>query len=119
MTIGHKIKILLAFYNKTNKELANDLGIAAQSISNYIQNLNRPPLEVITKMADLFKVSIDFLANDKYDFHIVYRNDEKHSLADSAAEPAADYEVSKINLEGLTDQQKDLIKQLIKSLREK
>jgi transcriptional regulator with XRE-family HTH domain len=118
MTLGHKIKILLAFHDLTNKDLANKLDVSGQRVSHYINDLNRPPLNILSKMADIFQVSLDLLANEKYQFHIVYNDDTKHRLENKqVAELVPEYNDEKINFDKLTDEQKELIKKLIKTFK--
>ncbi|MFD2611104.1 helix-turn-helix domain-containing protein [Paenibacillus gansuensis] len=57
-TIIHNLREKQGF---TQEELASRLGISRASLSHYETNRREPDYETLTKIADLFKVSIDYL----------------------------------------------------------
>ncbi len=65
MKIGKKI----AFYRKkmdiTQEELADQLGISNQAVSNWETEQNNPDEDVLIKLADIFNVTLDELFDRK------------------------------------------------------
>jgi repressor LexA len=60
--IGDKVKELRKLLGMTQKDLADSLGLKSQTTIAAIENnKNRPSNELLSKMADFFKVSTDFL----------------------------------------------------------
>jgi repressor LexA len=60
--IGDKVKELRKLLGMTQKDLADKLGLKSQTTIAAIEsNKNKPSNELLSKMADLFKVSTDFL----------------------------------------------------------
>jgi repressor LexA len=60
--IGDKVKELRKLLGMTQKDLAEHLGLKSQTTIAAIENnKNKPSNELLSKMADLFKVSTDFL----------------------------------------------------------
>ncbi|MCJ8014401.1 helix-turn-helix transcriptional regulator [Paenibacillus sp. KQZ6P-2] len=45
----------------TQEELAQSLGITRAALSHYEKNRRKPDFEILTKLADKFEVSIDYL----------------------------------------------------------
>lgn len=62
MSIGARIAELREKRKLTQEELSAQLGISRASLSHYEKNRREPDLNTLTKIADLFKVSIDYLA---------------------------------------------------------
>jgi len=121
MKISKKLRILMAFYDLNNKEMAEILGVSPQSFSNYVNDVNTPPLEIITKLANHFKISLDFLANENFKFTIVYENKEKLLLQNNAlkvAEPRPNYMTLNEQLKDLTPDQIETLEKIIKALKE-
>lgn len=81
-----KLKELRKNNNKKQEELANYLKINKMTYCNYENDNREPNIETIIKLADYFKVSIDYLL---------------------------DHPTNNINLDELTLLQKDLIKKII------
>lgn len=46
---------------KTQKELANSIGVGVKSLSNWETGFNLPPLDILVKMSKIFGVPIDVL----------------------------------------------------------
>lgn len=59
--IGDRICELRKDRGMTQQHLADYLGIASSSVSNYENGLNAPSVDVVIKLADLFDVSADYI----------------------------------------------------------
>ncbi len=59
--LGTKIKTLRTKKKLTQEELADILFVSAQAVSKWENNISSPDIEVLVKLADYFKVSIDYL----------------------------------------------------------
>ena len=59
--LGQNIKQLRLEKNITQKELASLIGVSQRLISNYENDSATPTVENLIKIADIFKVSLDFL----------------------------------------------------------
>jgi transcriptional regulator with XRE-family HTH domain len=73
MNIGSRIALLRDQRGWTQEELASSLGISRAALSHYEKNRREPDSETLTKVADLFKVTIDYL---------VCRTDNPHMALD-------------------------------------
>lgn len=60
--IGSRIKQLRQENNLTQKELAEKLSIGLTTISNYETGYSIPDVQMLLKIANIFGVSIDYLA---------------------------------------------------------
>lgn len=60
---GNKLVELLEQNNMTQRELARKLYLSDASLSHYIKGRSLPTYEILTKIADVFSVSIDYLLN--------------------------------------------------------
>lgn len=89
--LGNKIKELRKQLKFTQTELASKVGVTKSTIAAYENNSRQPSYEVLIKLADVFKVSTDFLLLDK--------------------------QKTIINTQGLDKQQLELIKILISYFR--
>lgn len=79
-------------YGISQEELGRRVGRAGSVISNYENNLKVPTLDVLTTMAAIYNVSLDYLVGfDKKD---------------------------QVLLNDMTDRQRDLIHRLVKELKE-
>lgn len=61
MSIGSRIAKCREQRGWTQEQTASSLGISRAALSHYEKNRREPDTETLTKFADLFKVSIDFL----------------------------------------------------------
>lgn len=61
MTIGKRIAQLRDKRGWTQEQLATSIGISRAALSHYEKNRREPDAETLTKLADLFHVSIDYL----------------------------------------------------------
>ena len=66
--ISNKIKELRIERNLKQKDVANALHIATNTLSQFENNKGRPSLEVLTSMADYFNVSVDYLIGREDEF---------------------------------------------------
>lgn len=61
LIIGKKIRNLRKAYHLTQKELADNLGIARATLSGYENKVSQPDLETLKKISIYFSVSTDYL----------------------------------------------------------
>ncbi|PEO14364.1 immunity repressor protein, partial [Bacillus wiedmannii] len=59
--IGVRIKSLRKKENLTQKQLAEKIGVSQRMIGYYESEERFPPHDVLTKLADCFSVSADYL----------------------------------------------------------
>lgn len=89
---GLHLRMLRERYGLSQEELGRRVGRAGSVISNYENNLKTPTLDVLTTMAAIYNVSLDYLVGF----------DKKE----------------KVTLDGLTDEQSKLVFMLVKELKE-
>ncbi|MNN53936.1 HTH-type transcriptional regulator Xre [compost metagenome] len=89
MTCGDKIAALREKRGLTQEDLAAKIGISRASLSHYEKNRREPDYTTMTKLADFFHVSVDYLLG---------RTSEPSKIADLAVRDFAE------NLE-LSDEQ--------------
>ena len=58
---GDRIKSLRLSYNLSQVQLANQLKVSKQTISNWENNNILPSIEMLVKIATIFSVSTDYL----------------------------------------------------------
>lgn len=61
MAFGEKLSELLEERRITQKEFAGILNIAPTTLNGYIKNKRQPDFELVKKIAEILKVSTDFL----------------------------------------------------------
>ena len=61
MDIGTKIKEARMEAQLTQEQVADELGISRQTMSNWENNKTYPDIVSVIKMSDLYKVSLDYL----------------------------------------------------------
>ncbi len=59
--LTHNIKRLRMANNLTQVELAADLGVSKQCVSNWENDYIQPSIEMLIRLAQYFKVSTDYL----------------------------------------------------------
>ncbi|WP_426449047.1 helix-turn-helix domain-containing protein [Paenibacillus sp. S-38] len=69
--IGDKIALLREKHALTQEDLSRKLEISRASLSHYEKNRREPDYETIVRIADHFKVSIDYLMGRTEDPHSV------------------------------------------------
>lgn len=71
--LGERLKELRKEHRYTQEFLADYLNVTRPAIGNYEKGINEPPLQTLVKLADLYQVSLDWLAgrtNVKYNFNL-------------------------------------------------
>lgn len=63
--IGERIALLRSQLNMNQAQLAKELGISRQAVSKWENNLSSPDVKNLIQMAELFDVTIEFLAYGK------------------------------------------------------
>ena len=61
MDIGTKIKEARVEAQLTQEQVADELGISRQTMSNWENNKTYPDIVSVIKMSDLYKVSLDYI----------------------------------------------------------
>lgn len=59
--VGKNIQKLRKEHEWTQEELANRLGVSRAALGNYEREKREPDIDILIKMADTFKISIDEL----------------------------------------------------------
>lgn len=65
--LGRKIKDLRNKYRLTQTELATQIGVTKSTVAAYENDSRTPSYEVLIKLANVFKVSIDSLISNRSD----------------------------------------------------
>lgn len=73
---GERISFLREAKGMTQEELAVKLGISRSSLSHYEKNRRKPDYVIISAMADIFHVSIDYLLGRVSDSLFSYSPDK-------------------------------------------
>ena len=61
----NRLKVVLAEQRKTGKWLAEQLGKDPSTVSKWCSNTTQPPLDMLVNIANLLKVDIKELINEK------------------------------------------------------
>ena len=61
----NRLKVVLVEQRKTGKWLAEQLGKDPSTVSKWCSNTTQPPLDMLVNIANLLKVDIKELINDK------------------------------------------------------
>lgn len=103
----------MAIKGYSHQDLAKLLGISKQRLSNYLNDVNFPPLDILKKIAEEFEIKIELLIEDKYEFFIVYDSGNYKSVSSvlTVAEPQTHYNST------LTPEIQEKIKELITLLQ--
>lgn len=75
MNIGSRISQLREKRGWTQEELSSSLGISRAALSHYEKNRREPDSETLTKVADLFHVSLDYIVGRTENPHITLDDD--------------------------------------------
>ncbi|RFM29114.1 helix-turn-helix transcriptional regulator [Deminuibacter soli] len=54
----NRLRIVLAEKDKTNRWLADQLGVTEGTVSKWVTNTHQPPLETLYKISILFKMDL-------------------------------------------------------------
>ena len=65
--LGAKIKLLRKNNNVTQSQLAKFLGVSTGAVGLWELNKRNPDIEILLKIAQFFKVTVDFLLNNEDD----------------------------------------------------
>ncbi len=77
-TLGGKITYLRKQRNIKQSDFAKQLHVSVSTISNYENNVHQPDIPTLTKIADYFNVSADYLLNrTQYSFPLSYLETQK------------------------------------------
>ena len=60
---GSRLKAIRQQRGLTQKKLAEEIGKSVQAVSSYERNSQIPPIEVMISIADVLRVSLDFLVD--------------------------------------------------------
>lgn len=66
--LGNRIRELRTKYNLTQADLAKQVGVSKATITAYESDLRQPSYDVLIKLANTFKVSIDSLLLNRSEF---------------------------------------------------
>ena len=101
MVLAERIKRLRQEHNMTQGELAAKIGLHQKQISAYERGRNIPSTEVLIKLAEVFNVTLDYLAFES--------KGQPAKLNIQDRELLKRFEV----LDGLSDHDKDFVKEVI------
>lgn len=76
MKFGDTLRLLIDDYDKTQKEVAQELNIAPTTLGNYIRNLREPDFKTLIAIADYFDVTTDYLL-DRRDVKYISHDEER------------------------------------------
>lgn len=62
---AHRLKELREEHHLTQEQLADKIATKKQTLSRYEKNQREPGINIITRIANFFEVSIDYLAGRK------------------------------------------------------
>ena len=60
---GDRLKELRKERNLTQEDIGNLCDVAKNTVSNWENNINQPPFDIVKKLAHYFGVTIDYLLN--------------------------------------------------------
>ncbi len=78
MDIGKRIIEFRKKENMTQEQLASQLQVARQTISNWESNITNPDISQVIKLSNIFKVSVNDLLNEQLEIECK----KKHSILD-------------------------------------
>ena len=94
---GDRLKEIRISHNKTQTQVATDLGLSKSIISAYEKNLRTPSVDIIIKIKDYFGVPISYFLDED--------NEDNYRLM--------------VDLTDLTDEQFKIVTMLIEEFRRK
>lgn len=68
MQIGNRLSKIRKKYGYTQKQIANELNLSQQIISNIERNVTAPDVDFLRGLADLYKISLDELIGRRTPF---------------------------------------------------
>jgi len=109
--MGINIKKLMQLNSMTQRELADKLNIAQNTVSRYISGSRKIDVETLVRLASIFNVSIDYLLGQDV-------NDMDSHIEESPSSYKKTHEALK-EIEDLSPDDIRLVKDLIHSLKRK
>lgn len=105
-TLSNRLHNLLEEYNMSQAELSKRSAVTEATISNFLNCKQLPKLEVVSKIADVLNVSVDYLLG-------------KTNIRDTINEPIeiAANMGDKADLSDMTDKDKQFILDMIERLK--
>jgi len=111
MSIGVMLKELRIRRELTQSQVAKDLSISQNTLSQYESESRQPDLNMLSRIAKYYRVSTDFLLNERFDFYdpsiltleqnlSIYKDDiiELKLILDKTEESKiSEYHIEKIN----------------------
>lgn len=73
--IGNRIKELRLLKKMNQKDFAKKIGVTQASLSSYENEIKQPSLDVLSRIASEFNVSLDWLCSNPYTHHFVTGTD--------------------------------------------
>lgn len=73
LELGDRIRELRIKKDYTQDQLGEVIGMQRSGVAKYESNVNMPPGDVLLKLADLFKVSVDYLLGRTKNPHETYK----------------------------------------------
>lgn len=74
--IGKLIKELREKENKTQEQLSNELNISRSSLSNIERGNQNPSIDILIKISQIFKVSLEYLTLNENEYSYYLKNNE-------------------------------------------
>ena len=74
------IKKLRLLENKSQKEIANELGLTQGTYSNYENGVTEPPLQTLIEIANHHQVSIDYLVGRQFQNEFGYLTNQDRNF---------------------------------------
>ncbi|EGL82062.1 helix-turn-helix domain protein [Caldalkalibacillus thermarum TA2.A1] len=106
--LGIRLKELRKEHKLTQPQLADKLNVGKSTVAMWETGDREPDYEMLQKIADFFEVSTDYLLG---------RVDDPHLYSNREEAERAVQKKGFIDLEGLTEEQQKLIKQLIEQMK--
>ena len=115
---GLRIKELREQHNMSQAQLGRKIERSKSVISNYENNIKTPPLDVLTHIAVIFNVSLDYLVGiDKNEMISV--NDLTESQKDLLQTIVFEFKDNSKQVGGLTERQQEILNGLMKEFSKK
>lgn len=94
-----KLKTLRKEHGYTQEQIADILNLTRSSIANYENGINEPSISILVAIADLYKVSLDWLTGrtkTRYNSNLYIKdNIENIDVITSIYEALKDFEITK------------------------
>ena len=94
-----KLKTLRKEHGYTQEQIADILNLTRSSIANYENGINEPSISILVAIADLYKVSLDWLTGrtkTRYNSNLhIKDNIENIDVITSIYEALKDFEITK------------------------